>query len=132
MLEAFAAQSAQLAQSSTDWTQLKAAASSGQLRMDFKVADQAAKRCEEMIATLQDHYANARNLRVTGDMGACNVGDQLFSKFNDKATGDANSLAAVIRQHQQILTDMAATYRSAGAAFRAQEESNSDSMGPAT
>ena len=129
MLEAFAAQSAQLTQSTTDWSQLKASAAGGQLRMEPGVAERAAQRCEAMVATLDGRYRDAQFLVVSANMGDCVVGNQLRDTFNNKATGGTNSLISVIAQHQQILTDMAATYRAAGAAFAAQESTNVNHLG---
>ena len=59
------------------------------------------------------------------------LGRQLGHTFDAKATGGSNSLMSALAQHQQILTDMATTYRAAGAAFTAREQSNTDSLGAA-
>lgn len=132
MMDAFAMQAAQLQQSTTDWSQLKAAAANGQLRMEHGVAETAAKRCEAMIATLDGHYNASATLLIGGAAGDCEIGRALGQTFDAKATGGSNSLMSVIVQHQQILTDMAATYRGAGAAFAAQEQSNTNSLGTGT
>jgi hypothetical protein len=125
----FEMQAAQLRQSTVDWSQLKAAAAGGQLRMEHGVAERAAKRCEAMVSTLDGHYRSAQFLTVSGAAGECEIGRQLGSTFDDKAMGSSNSLMSVITQHQQILTDMAATYRAAGAAFAARENSNTNALG---
>lgn len=131
-MDAFAMQAAQLQQSTADWSQLKVAAASGQLRMEHGVAEQAAQRCEAMIATLDGHYNAARYLIVGDAAGNCEIGRQLGTTFDMKAASGINSLASVITQHQKILTDMAATYRAAGDAFIAREQANADSLGPKT
>jgi hypothetical protein len=128
MQGAFAMQAAQLKQSTTDWSQLKSAAAGGQLRMEHGVAERAAKRCEAMVATLDGHYNSAAELLIRGSAGACEIGRELGSTFDSKAIGGSNSLTSVITQHQQILTDMAATYRAAGAAFAAREQANVDGL----
>ena len=129
MVDAFAMQAAQLTQSTSDWSQLRAAAAGGQLRMEPGVAEKAAQRCEAMVATLDDHYAGARVLKVGGAAGDCEIGCQLGQTFDAKALGGSNSLMSALAQHQQILTEMAETYRAAGAAFTVQERLNTDSLG---
>jgi hypothetical protein len=128
MLEAFAAQSAQLAKSSADWSQLKDAAGGGQLRMEPNVAEQAAKRCEDMIETLDKRYQSAGQLSKSGQMGECLIGGALAQKFSDKAVGPENSFQSVITQHQAILKDMAQTYRQAAKSFAAQEQANVEAL----
>ena len=129
MVDAFAMQAAQLRESTSDWSQLRAAAAGGQLRMEPGVAEKAAQRCEAMVATLDEHRRGGQLLKVGGATGDCEVGRQLGSTFDTKATGTSNSLMSALAQHQQILTEMAATYRAAGVAFTVQEQSNTDSLG---
>lgn len=131
MVDAFAMQAAGLRQSTSDWSQLRAAAAGGQLRMESGVAEKAAQRCEAMVATLDDHWNRARVLKVGGAAGDCEIGRQLGHTFDAKAFGGTNSLMSALAQHQRILTEMAATYRAAGVAFAVQEQSNTDSLGPA-
>ena len=130
-MDAFAEQAAQLTQSTSDWSQLRAAAAGGQLRMEPGVAETAAKRCEAMVATLNDHRRGGQLLDVGGAAGDCEIGRQLGHTFDATATGGSNSMMSALTQHQQILTDMAATYRAAGAAFAVREQSNTDSLGAA-
>ena len=131
MVDAFAVQAVQLTQSSSDWSQLRAAAAGGQLRMEPGVAEKAAQRCEAMVATLDRHYVGTYVVSAVGATGDCEIGRQLGHTFDAKATGGSNSMMSALAQHQQILTDMAATYRAAGVAFTVQEQSNTDSLGPA-
>ena len=128
-MDAFAVQAAQLTQSTSDWSQLRAAAAGGQLRMEPGVAEKAAQRCEAMVATLDDHWFGGRLMRVGGAAGECEIGRQLGQTFDAKATGGSNSMMSAIAQHQQILAEMAATYRAAGAAFTVREQSNTTSLG---
>lgn len=132
MVDALAMQAAQLTQSTTEWSQLKAAAATGQLRIEPGVAEKAAKRCEAMVATLDGHWKGAQSLTVGGAAGDCEIGRQLGQTLDAKASGGTNSLMSVVAQHQQILTDMATTYRAAGAAFATQEHSNLNSLGTVT
>lgn len=62
-------------------------------------------------------------------MGECIIGRALDDKFAKKAAGSTNSLVSVLRQHQDVLIEMAATYRAAGKAFQDQENNNAAVMG---
>lgn len=88
----------------------------------------AAGVCDDTVRTLQDRLGDARGVEVIAGMGKCGIGKQLSVKFNDKSTAEVTSSFPFIRQHQQILTDMASTYRAAEVAFRAQEESNNGAV----
>ena len=128
-MDAFAVQAAQLTQSTSDWSQLRAAAAGGQLRMEPGVAEKAAQRCEAMVATLDEHRRGGQLLKVGGATGDCEIGCQLGQTFDAKAVGGSNSMISAIAQHQRILTEMAATYRAAGVAFTVREQSNTTSWG---
>jgi len=127
-MDALTAQSAALGESVGAWSGLQQAASSGRLRMEPGVAEQCAKHCEDLKHKLDGHYADAQQLQLGEGLGVCLIADALTKKFNDKAHGPTNSLTSVIRQHQQVLTEMAATYRAAGAAFRTQEQENTSAL----
>ena len=128
-MDALTAQSAALGESVGAWSGLQQAASSGRLRMEPGVAEQCAKHCEDLKHKLDGHYWNAQSLQIKSGMGDCIIGNAVTEKFNTKATGPTNSLMSVIRQHQQVLTQMAQTYRAAGQAFRAQDRDNAAELG---
>ena len=50
----FEMQAAQLRQSTADWSQLKASAAGGQLRLE-PGAEKAAQRCEAIVSTVDGH-----------------------------------------------------------------------------
>ncbi len=127
-MDMFAQASQQLTVTSSDWTQLKAAAVNGQLRLEPGTAEKAAGLCTDLIEKLAGHIRDAHNLVMQSGMGDCLIGNQLSKKFNDKATGESNSIVSVLQQHQDVLRQMADTYLEAGHAFTAQEEANAAAL----
>lgn len=128
-MDAFMAQSAALQGSQASWAGLTQAAGEGKLQMEPGVAEQCAKHCEDMIETLQGRIVEVNTMRTNINMGDCLIGQALQNKYTDKVVGASNSIISVISQHQQVLTEMAATYRAAGAAFHGQEQTNTAAMG---
>jgi len=127
-MDAFMAQSAALGESASNWSGLQQAAAEGKLQLEPGVAEQCAKHCEDMIDKLDRHISTAQMLAYTHGMGDCVIGRALNDKFAKKAAGATNSLISVLRQHQDVLTEMAATYRAAGKAFSSQEHNNAAVM----
>lgn len=127
-MDMFMQESQQLKVTSTEWTQLKAAATRGELRMEPGTAEAAAGHCNDMIAKLTVHIREAHFLVMQAGFGDCLIGNQLMKKFNDKATGPTNSIVSLLQQHQDVLRQMADTYLEAGRAFRAQEQANASGL----
>ena len=128
-MDAFIAQSAALGESASNWSGLQQAAAEGTLQLEPGVAEQCAKHCEDMIDKLDGHINDAQKLILRNGMGECIIGRALDGKFAKKVAGSTNSLVSVLRQHQDVLTEMAATYRAAGKAFQDQDNNNAAVMG---
>lgn len=128
-MSTFMAQSAALQGSAANWAGLTQAAQDGNLQLEPGVAEQCAKHCEEMIATLHHRLAQALALKTKINMGDCNIGQALQTKYLAKVASDSNSASSVIRLHQNVLREMAATYRAAGSSFRSQEQGNTTALG---
>jgi hypothetical protein len=115
-------------QSQSEWAGLKAQASAGTLRMEPGIAEACAQACQVAFNDLFDHINEIRRATRVDGMGSWQSGIRLAQKFSEKADGAANnnSAASVLILHQQVLGDMRDTFRAAGQAYAAAEQSNVD------
>ncbi|MCI2417774.1 hypothetical protein MOQ72_10080 [Saccharopolyspora sp. K220] len=110
----------------TQWMNQQVGA--GKLALDPKVADDAAKRCEEEIRELAELFRKTRAMQRVQGLGKYPDGEQLAKRFEDKANdGEAGALA-LIRLMQDELQKQADAFRAAAKDYRATDEQNADDL----
>jgi len=112
------------------WSSLNAAAGAGTLRMEPGAAEECAVACEVLGDELAAQAKNLRRVTRLEGLGELDSGRALARKFEMKAFGEMGvSAIEVLQQHMAVLVEMAATFRAAGAAYRAQEQATADGLG---
>ncbi|MGW6119979.1 hypothetical protein ACWFRF_13115 [Nocardia sp. NPDC055165] len=99
-------------------------AAAGELIIESGAADRCAQRCEDYIKDLQGLSARTRRMVTADSFGNLKSATTLGQKFADLAEGTDGhgSYAEAVRQHIEILTNMADMYRKAGTAYRNCDE----------
>ena len=114
------------------WASLNAAAGAGTLRMEPGAAEECAVACEVLGDELAAQAKKLQTVTRLEGFGELDSGRALARKFELKAFGEMGvSAIEVLHQHMVVLVEMAATFRAAGAAYRAQEQATADGLGGA-
>jgi len=103
---------------------LSAAVEAGQLWMEPDVAERAAARCEQQIEEVESIIRDLRPLGRERKFGDNADGRAIAKAFKDAAVTGENSVMGVLRKSQDVLRNMAATYRAAGRAAAQAEQAN--------
>lgn len=103
---------------------LDAAIFGGELWMEPGVAERAAVRCEQQIDEVDQMIYDLRPLARERKFGDNADGRAVAAAFKDAAVTGENSVEGVLRNSQDVLRNMAATYRAAGRAAAQAEQAN--------
>ncbi|MGH3872776.1 MAG: hypothetical protein ACRDSR_14930 [Pseudonocardiaceae bacterium] len=101
---------AQLAAVAQQQFDLRAAVDAGELWMDADVAERAAARCDQAVRELNDWLAAARILTIKRKFGDNEDGNAAADRFVQAGHEFIESM----RNAQQVIANMAATFRAAG------------------
>lgn len=112
--------------SRTQW--INQQVSAGKLMLDPDVADKAAKRCEEEIEALAELFRQSRAMQRVQGLGNYPDGQQLATRFEDKANDGGSGAFALIRMMQDELKKQADAFRGAAKDYRATDEQNADDL----
>jgi hypothetical protein len=103
---------------------LDAAVTAGELWMEPDVAERAAARCEQQIDEVELILDGLRDLDRERKFGDNADGLATAKAFKDAAVTGENSVRGVLVKSQDVLRNMAATYRAAGQAAAQAEQAN--------
>lgn len=103
---------------------LSAAVEAGTLWMEPDVAERAAVRCEQQIDEVEFMIADLVDLGRARRFGDNEDGRAIAQAFVDAAVTGPDSITGVLRHSQEVLRNMAATYRAAGRVAAESEEAN--------
>jgi len=103
---------------------LSAAVAAGQLWMEPDVAERAAVCCEQQIEEVESIIDDVRRLGRERKFGDNADGRAVAKAFADAAVSGENSIQGVLVKSQEVLRNMAATYRAAGRAAAQAEQAN--------
>ncbi len=103
---------------------LNAAVTAGELWMEPDVAERAAARCEQQIDEVELILDGLRDLDRERKFGDNADGLATAKAFKDAAVTGENSVRGVLVKSQDVLRNMAATYRAAGQAAAQAEQAN--------
>lgn len=92
--------------------------------MEPGVAERAAVRCEQQIDEVDQMIYDLRPLARERTFGDNADGRAVAAAFKDAAVTGENSVEGVLRNSQDVLRNMAATYRAAGRAAAQAEQAN--------
>jgi len=111
-----------------EWVALRAAVAGGTLRMQPGAAEECAQACEVLGEELAVQARRLRDVTRLSGFGELDSGRALARKFELKAFGGERSAIEVLTSYTEVLVVMAATFREAGAAYRAQEQATADGL----
>lgn len=103
---------------------LSAAVEAGTLWMEPDVAERAAVRCEQQIEDFESMINRLQDLGRKRKFGENADGHAIAAAFADAAVSGPDSVAGVLVNAQQVMRNMAATYRAAGQAAAQAEQAN--------
>ena len=103
---------------------LSAAVTAGHLWMEPDVAERAAARCEQQIDEVRSIIFDLQPLERERKFGDNEDGLAAAKAFKDAAVTGENSVRGVLVKSQEVLRNMAATYRAAGQAAARAEQAN--------
>ncbi len=103
---------------------LSAAVTAGELWMEPDVAERAAARCEQQIDEVRSIIFDLQPLERQRKFGDNEDGLATAKAFKDAAVTGENSVRGVLVKSQEVLRNMAATYRAAGQAAARAEQAN--------
>ena len=103
---------------------LNAAVTAGELWMEPDVAERAAARCEQQIDEVEFMIRDLEPLERQRKFGDNEDGLATAKAFKDAAVTGENSVMGVLVKSQEVLRNMAATYRAAGQAAARAEQAN--------
>ena len=103
---------------------LSAAVTAGHLWMEPDVAERATARCEQQIEEVESILDGLRDLGQARKFGDNADGRAAAMAFRDAAVTGENSVRGVLVKSQEVLRNMAATYRAAGRAATQAEQAN--------
>ncbi len=103
---------------------LDAAVTAGELWMEPDVAERAAARCEQQIDEIESMIRDLEPLERQRKFGDNEDGLATAKAFKDAAVTGENSVRGVLVKSQEVLRNMAATYRAAGQAAARAEQAN--------
>ena len=103
---------------------LNAAVTAGELWMEPDVAERAAARCEQQIDEVEFMIRDLEPLERQRKFGDNEDGLATAKAFKDAAVTGENSVMGVLVKSQEVLRNMAATYRAAGRAAARAEQAN--------
>ncbi len=103
---------------------LSAAVTAGHLWMEPDVAERAAARCEQQIDEIESMIRDLEPLERQRKFGDNADGRAAATAFRDAAVTGENSVRGVLVKSQEVLRNMAATYRAAGGAAAQAEQAN--------
>ncbi len=103
---------------------LSTAVTAGELWMEPAVAERAATRCEQQIDEVDSILRDLRSLDRERKFGDNADGRTIAKAFKDAAVTGENSVMGVLVKSQEVLRNMAATYRAAGRAAAQAEQAN--------
>lgn len=105
-------------------TGLRAAVEAGKLWMEPDVAERAAVCCEQQITEVESIIDDLRELDRERKFGDNADGHAIARAFKDAAVTGPDSIKGVLLNAQQVLQNMADTYRAAGRAAAQAEDAN--------
>ncbi len=88
------------------------------------VAERAAARCEQQIDEIESMIRDLEPLERQRKFGDNADGRAAATAFRDAAVTGENSVRGVLVKSQEVLRNMAATYRAAGGAAAQAEQAN--------
>ena len=115
--QALAASSSHVAVQQTEWTQVKAYAAAGELKLEPGTAETCAAAYDKVNDHIDEQLYKARFLFNVKGFGDTIVGNALSGKF----LRQAEEAVKILKAHQALLTDMAWTYRQAGKNYAAAD-----------
>jgi len=102
----------------------RAAVEAGQLWMEPDVAERAAACCEQQIEEVDSIIRHLETLGRERKFGDNADGRAIAKAFKDAAVTGEHSVRGVLVKSQEVLRNMAATYRAAGRAAAQAEQAN--------
>lgn len=108
---------------------LRAAVDNGQLVMDPEAAERVAKVYEDKADALAKAVAKADRLVARNAYGDSFTGRALEQKFVSKAEDPETGVIALIRKAQEILNNMAQTYRDSARDMQSTDDENARNLG---
>jgi hypothetical protein len=115
--QALAASSSHVAVQQTEWTQVKAHAAAGELKLEPGVAETCAAAYDKVNDHIDEQLHMAQGLLKVDGFGDTIVGNALSGKF----LRQAEEAVKILKAHRALLTDMAWTYRQAGKNYAAAD-----------
>ncbi|MFI6778963.1 hypothetical protein [Nocardia sp. NPDC050412] len=89
------------------WQRFAEQARSGELYLDSEeAARQCLTACDQRMQDLQDMARYTRQAQNVSGFGDFHMADDLVKMFKGQATGEANSIDAIIREHIEVVKDM--------------------------
>lgn len=89
------------------WARFAEQAKSGELYLDSEeAARQCLVACDQRLNDLQDMLIQAQAAQRVSGFGDFHMADDLVKMFKGQATGEANSIDAIIREHIEVVKDM--------------------------
>ncbi|MET8871780.1 hypothetical protein [Nocardia sp. NPDC004604] len=89
------------------WRKFADQARSGELYLDDEQAARACMTaCDERITTLEDMLVFAQRAQNVSGFGDFHMADDLAKMFKAQASGENNSIDAIIREHIEVVKDM--------------------------
>ncbi|MFI7670980.1 hypothetical protein [Nocardia sp. NPDC049526] len=89
------------------WTRFAAQARSGELYLDSEeAAKQCLAACDKRLEDLNDMLNLSVNAQNVSGFGDFRMADDLVKMFKGQATGENNSIDAIIREHIEVVKDM--------------------------
>ncbi|MFC6011021.1 hypothetical protein [Nocardia lasii] len=113
----------------TAYSQLLAQAKAGEVYLDDEAAAyHCYKACDLRLSDLRELLTLARNAeRVTG-FGDFNIGRDLEKKFLLQATGEPNSIDAVIRKDIEVVKELREVFEISFRRITGQDVANADAL----
>ncbi|MEV6389843.1 hypothetical protein [Nocardia xishanensis] len=94
-------------QVASQWRKFADQAKAGELYLDSEpAARECLTACDNLIREYSDLLVVAQRAQRVGGFGDFNIADELRDVFLDQATGDANSIDAVILETINVVKDM--------------------------
>ncbi|MEV6339227.1 hypothetical protein AB0M12_31500 [Nocardia vinacea] len=89
------------------WTRFAAQARSGELYLDSEeAARQCMAACDQRLEDLNDMLNLSVNAQNVSGFGDFHMADDLVKMFKGQASGENNSIDAIIREHIEVIKDM--------------------------
>ncbi|MEV5837800.1 hypothetical protein [Nocardia sp. NPDC052112] len=89
------------------WARFAEQTKSGELYLDSEeAARQCLAACDQRLNDLQDMLVQAQAAQRVSGFGDFHMADDLVKMFKGRATGEANSIDPIIREHIEVVEEM--------------------------